>query len=221
MKDIKTSLKLLTYGLQFKTMVFMFVVFFSLGIMFEFISDTMGNLSGVYLVLNGSYMFQLIMTSTVSNYICSSQIKRKLQTSMPSLLSVILTLICYTIFVAIRVTRFAVTGADAEVVRLGFEGFVTVGLLALCLAIYNAFAYKFFGKSVVVMLVIMLPLVILSMRGTSLGIIPAFSNNWIYAILGYVLIVLGGFLSYGFSVLFYKKELDPRTYRSALTRAGR
>ncbi len=96
-KDIKVGLKMMVYGLQFKTMIVLLAIFWILGIFFEFVSNDMGNIGGIYLVLCGSYFYQMVITSTVSTYVCSSAYKSKLQTVIPVVFSTLVSLFNYTI----------------------------------------------------------------------------------------------------------------------------
>lgn len=222
MKDIKLGLKLITYGLQFKTMATMFAVFAGFGIILElFASETMGNMGGIYLVITGTYIFQSVITSSIATSIAASAAKRNLQTKLPVLFSSTLMLVFYTLFVVLRTVRLSLGTYDAETIKAGYVAFVSVALLGLMIQIYNGFAYKFYIPSLIIMLVVMIPLMVLGMRGEVLGGGIPFSNNWAYVILGYVLLIVGSLISYLITILLFKYEIDPKAYRSALTRAGR
>lgn len=222
MKDLKLGLKILTYGLQYKTMFTLFAVFVGFGIIFEvFASESMGNMGGIYLILTGSYIFQAVITSSIATSIAASSAKRKLQVKLPVLFSSVLVLLFYTLFVALRAIRLSLGDYSEEVIRSSFVAFVSVALLGLMIQVYNSIAYKFFIPSLIIMLILMIPLMVLGMRDVMLFSPISFENNWMYVLIGYALIIIGSAASYLLSNLLFKFEIDPKAYKSALARAGK
>ena len=222
-RDIKLGFKMLKYGLQFKTMVAMIAVFGVAGILFEVSNSDMGNLGGIYLALVCSYFYQMVITSSVSSFVTASPMKAKIQTIIPTLFSFGSAFIGYSLFVVCRIIRINIFGYQKgtdEYASLMF-GFILVGIMNLLIQIYNAFAYKYFMVSMIGMMVLMLPLMTLGMNDYFLDSITWNFNLPISVIMGLVLMIMGSILQYVFSKSILGKELDPRTYKSALSRSGR
>ncbi|MCQ2522945.1 MAG: hypothetical protein MJ123_01285 [Lachnospiraceae bacterium] len=222
MKDLKKGIKLMAYGLQFKTMIGMFAFFLVFGVLMEiFLNDEMGNMGGFYFVICGSFIYQLIITSSVASYISSSPLKKKIQTTLPSVLSFLTVAIFFTVFVVMRSIRLSVANYDAKVIMSGYKGILLVAILAMVIQIYNSFAYKFFWASTIGLLVVMVPIMIIGMRGYRLVVFKPFASNIAYVALGYVLLIVGVLLSVIIGKAIYKREIDPMSTRTALARAGR
>ncbi len=219
--DIKLGFKMMKYGLQFKTMVIMFIIFFVCGTLFE-LTGMNGNLGGIYLIILGTYVYQMIITSTISTYVSSSPKALKIQSVIPGFFTCATMLIGYTYFV---VLRFIHTGAwnlmeDTAFIKESFSGLILVGALAFVIQIYNGFAYKYYLASMILLLLIEVPLIMFGVNDYFPNFIPTFSNAWYYIIIGYVIIIAGGAIGMFVSNLLKRKPLDPKTYKSAMSRAA-
>lgn len=227
--DIKLGFKVMKYGFQYKTILWLGLVFFGLGVVFElFINDSV--LGGLYLMLCSSYAFQLVITPTVSKMVCSSFAKKKLQTSIPCIFTAIMGIIAYTLYFAAKFIRMYVLvpeRAVGENYQAECIMAITVIFLAIVMPIYNAVAYKKFVLGLVVMLVCLLPFVFLSSSGALSRMVFAFAGNSTnlslvpIMLLGYAAVIVGAFISYFFTLMLYKFEMDPKTYRSAMAKAGK
>lgn len=219
MKELKLGFKMMKYGLQYKTMVIMFIAFFALGTLFE-LTSVNGNLGGLYLVILGTYMHQMIITSTVSMYVSSSPKALRLQSFIPGVYSSITMVIGFLYF---TILRFVHTQAwlylDSPVfIKSTFGGLIIVSLLAFCILIYNAIAYKYYYLGMVLLLITEIPLIMSGMNDSLDRFIPSFNNLWTYIGLGLFIIILGGAIGIFISDLLKKKPLDPKIYKSAMSR---
>lgn len=221
-KDIKLGLKMMKYGLQYKTMKNMFIIFIVLGTIFEFLGNYMGNLGGLYLILVGTYMYQMIITSTISTYISSSPKALKIQSLIPGVITCATMLLGYTYFILLRFihTKTWLFLDDPEFIANTFSTLLLISCLAFVIQVYNAFAYKFFMPSMILMVIIEVPLLTLGMNSEFLFPIPVLSFAG-YILAGYIIILAGGLLGIFTGNLIKRKALDPRAYKTAMTRAGK
>lgn len=221
MKDLKLGIKVMKYGLQFKTMVIMFVMFFVLGTAME-ISNGIGNMGGIYLVILGTYIYQMIITSSVSTYVSASPKALKLQAVIPSVLSLIMMIIGYTYFFILRFVRTqAWIYSDTPGFAIEqFSGLTIVAALAFVIQVYNAFAYKYYIPSMITMLILEIPIMGYGMNVNVVAFLPRVESIWFYSGLGLVIIIIGGLLGLFCANLVKRKGLDPKTYKAAMARSG-
>lgn len=219
-RDFKLGLKMIKYGLQYKAILVMMIVFTALGTVYE-VLGTMGAMSGVYFVIAGAMISQMIISSTVSSYVAASPEAQKLRGIIPCVITCIVLFIEYTYFI---VLRFVVTGAwnhlgDTSFAVANFSGALVVGALAFFIQLYDVFSSKCFIPAMILMIVTEVPLISFSDR--FIRFVPELPNLWLYIAGGYVIIIVGCVVGILCARLMRKKNLDPRAYRSALKNAGR
>lgn len=226
--DIKLGLKLMKYGFQVKMMAILLVLFYVLGILFElFMSNSA--LGGLYLGLCGTYLFQLAITPSIGTLVSSSFAKKALQTSVPCTLCAVGTLINYTTYVICKLIRMNKTLGSYEGIAYRDEctlAIVTI-LIVVVMMVYSSVCYKKFVLGVIILIVFLAPVIFLSSGNLTtvvlnhfIGPDVSFSLTGII-IAGYVVIIATSFVSYLLSLAVYKYEMDPKAYRSAMSRAGR
>ncbi|MBQ6787796.1 MAG: hypothetical protein IJO85_08745 [Lachnospiraceae bacterium] len=199
-KQLKMGMKMLRYTFGIKTSLGLGGVLFVLGILFH---GTGG--SGSYLILTGGlWIVQLLYSLPVSGMIQTSPWKRELQTSGVAIVSFFSFLFFYLID-AVLLLLF-----EQQKVNMIGTKLVIDGIIILFFMIYCGFAYKFFIVSTILFLV--------SYFGMSFVQRINVGNNiytWLNsislvqgAIIGGILIVLGGLVQYAVSCLVYKCPFD-------------
>ncbi|MBR5967555.1 MAG: hypothetical protein IK001_03045 [Lachnospiraceae bacterium] len=241
MKKFFKYVKLLRYGLQFRTTAIMSLFFVGLGVLFEMtmsFSTLFGmSLSGLYMGLIGAYSYQLCATAAVAKLVNASPMKRDLLTKAPVLIALITSLITYTIFILMRVfytigVRLPAEAAyypDAE--PMVHMSMIYCGVLIFVLMVYLPVSYKNYVLGIVILggyLVFML----IFGNGETLtafmidkynALIGAFGYKTTLALLtafGYVCILIGAALGYLINLLTIRKEISPMIYRYALKQAA-
>ena len=133
---------MLRYGLQVKTMLILSVAFFMFGLVFEFTLSSIdyNNItSGLYLAISGVYVYQIMLTSSVSSLVQTSSMKHGLQTIYPAVFTLMTSLFTFTVFVVIRIVRINNMGDD-------FSLFFAKGILStaflLGLTVQKSYPYR-------------------------------------------------------------------------------
>ncbi len=227
MKNFIKSLKMIRYGLQVKTMTILTLAFFAFGIVFEFTmskSDGTNITSGLYMAIAGVYAYQVIVSSSVSSLVQTSSMKHGLQTTYPTLFTLITSLFTFTTFVIIRVCRInSLGGKDFDEFTLSSaKGILTCAFLVMICAVYMGISYKSFIFSLVILSLGVIAVMFSSTFGRFSSLLD-FANNWSMAtiiIVSYCMVLVGWVLCWLISNLLYRKSIDTLSVRAALRQAA-
>ncbi len=227
-KDLKLAFRLLKYGLQGKSMLMLFGIFMVLGIMMECMAtNVMDNMGAIYMVLCPTYITQMIITGTISLYIGSSPYKKRLQTSIPTEVAYLLSLLCFGLFITIRFCRLYFGKAELtdELLKHSLYGIIMVALLVFILQIYGSIAYK----SYILSLIVFLPMFVFLFVGQgwiqgkieNLPALDAFLGTGpvVITVTAVLIITLGAVAAYAITCAMYKRDIDPKIYKRILARA--
>ncbi|MBO7334640.1 MAG: hypothetical protein J6U67_07055 [Lachnospiraceae bacterium] len=225
--DIKIALKMTNFSIQSKWMKALLIIFFVMGILFEFMPGAYSpnNLGGLYLMLTPAYLYQMVVTPTVSSYVAASQRKRDLQTKLPALVVTLGAIISFTLHVVLRWVNYSIydySGVESAY-NTNCLSVITASFLFFLMAVYSGAAYKKFIVSLVFFMILLFPSMIFFMNPgilNSLGFVQNITFS-MAAICGYIVILLGGLAMYLISLALYKKGMDVKAFKAALARAGR
>ncbi|MCR5769032.1 MAG: hypothetical protein K6G45_11155 [Lachnospiraceae bacterium] len=227
MKNFVKSIKMLRYGLQVKMQLILTLAFLVLGIVFELTMsrvDSGSIISGLYLAISGVYVFQLMMSSSVSTLVQTSSLKRGLQTVHPVIFTTLTTLLTYTIFVCIRVVRInKMGGKDFDESSLNAsKGIIAVGLMAALLLVYMGICYKLFIVSIVILCIGVVAIMLMGNISLVSRVFDFANDMSLTSIiaLGYGCIIVGGLLCRLFMGLLYRRSIDMLAVRTALRQAS-
>lgn len=241
MKSLIKYIKIIRYGLQFRTMMLLTVLFIGMGVMFEMTLkfDNMFGMSlgGLYLGLVGAYSYQLITTPAVAKLVNASPIKKDLLTKAPVLISLIISLFSFTIFILVRLFYNIGVRLPAEAAaHPGAEALLHVSilycaLLVFVLMIYSPINFKFYWVGIALLAAYVIGMLVFgnSMTVTAFAVekyndmIAAFGYNVTLVLLiaaSYILIFLGAFIGYLFNCLTVKHEISEFSYRYSLKQAA-
>ena len=212
LKDIKLGFKLLRYGYKLKLNIFLLAFFAIFGIVSDIMSKGTSIIGGIYIMMCGMFTFQLIMSMDVSEFIQSTSLKKKLQIYIPVLSSTVINLVVFTFLVIERVILIQNSVADEK--QLIFTLF-TLDVVLLAVYLYTSICYKYFVLGFIVFMVLFMSIfTVLS----GVAFVPVSNAVFklglpVVALLGYIVIFVGGALEILIGELLYKKPLSEFAFR--------
>ena len=212
LKDIKLGFKLLRYGYKLKLNIFLLAFFAIFGIVSDIMSKGTSIIGGIYIMMCGMFTFQLIMSMDVSEFIQSTSLKKKLQIYIPVLSSTVINLVVFTFLVIERVILIQNSVADEK--QLIFTLF-TLDVVLLAVYLYTSICYKYFVFGFIVFMVLFMSIfTVLS----GVAFVPVSNAVFklglpVVALLGYIVIFVGGALEILIGELLYKKPLSEFAFR--------
>ena len=232
MKTLLTYFKMMKYALQAKLILVLTLFFFIFGIVFELLDFTRAgssySLAALYLALTGMYFFQLVFSSTVSKLVQSSPLKKKLQTSGPILASLILSLLVFATYVALRLFRITPQFLEENETTYAqaYSPILFMGVCIFVFFIYLSFSYKTFIFSLIFIGVTIIGIIGFGVTTTSLVTLSEKllidGNNPVLLItVSAALIFIGAVIGYIVSLLLYKKPISDLAVRYALRQASK
>ena len=225
MKDFFKALKLLKYGLQLKTLIILSSAFFIFGIVIElFMKGTsIDMISGLYMTLSGAFIYQLMVTASISSLVQTSPFRRRMQTIYPAVTTLITMLFTFSTFVimrSVRITKMGGINASPEALA-NAKGIFLTAILAALLFAYSGICYKNYIFSLIIVAVLAFGIAFSAqLRGSriSMGFIETLSLPCLIAI-SYVIVFAGWLLCLLLSVLLYRKPFDNLAIRASLRQA--
>lgn len=225
MKSIKTGLRLTRYGMSLKMNVGIGVLYFILGIILEVVWMISGRESGllnswnfdlgaVFLACSAMIPVQLFLSVDVAQLAQTSPLKKKLQTNMAALVSLVNNLLVFTLILLIRLVWFFV---QPELGGEAFAGLVPSVLFIFFCLIYSPFLYKYFVATLFVLVGFVFCYNFVVSYLTYSGIelfpqIPVMAQIPIY----YVLIMGAAAINYGFSCILYRRPFSKNAFGAAM-----
>ena len=201
-------LKLCKYSFKFKTNMIFLILFFAIGVINEVVTGGTEYLGGFYIVLTSIYMFQFIMSLSMSDMIQASGIGRKIHLDVPVMLNVMLSTVLYTLLVVYRLCMAKMHPENATQIATSL---MTIDIMFFVLFIYTGFVYKFFLASV---LVFAFTFAFVIGGANLLRFIPGLQITMPLAIItGYAAIVFGAILQYLICRALVDKPISQRAFR--------
>ena len=215
--DIKLGFKLMKHGLSFKSSIISSVLFLIAGLVFEAGGDLMGIMGSVYAVMGSIMVYQLVQSLTCAGLTQSSPLKKRLQTSISALCTFVCTVILNTIIIGVKLLIGHLNDVPMNEVTASI---LVSSFFLIVVMVYMGTAMKAFLLSTIVF--IMSCGIVGYFIGMGLGL------NWfaswnisigVSIVCSYLAVVIGSFLMYLISLVFYKKDYSRTTFESALKRA--
>ena len=220
-KQLQMGYKLLRYAHGVKTCVIWSIIIFIYGVLVEWYTmpdEVSGVHMGIYfIIMVAMWPLQLLASMNVPYVIASSPWKKKIQTSVAAVLSTVCFLFTYAVVAIIEGIKFRknlITAEDLTFLVLWGGGF------ALMLMVYMACSTKYFVVSTIVFFVAMSGIsAIASIRNFfEIPFLHISLHPALVIMLGILLVVLGGLLQYGISVLLYKAPVSKYSQMNSLRR---
>ena len=228
MKDLIKFVKMMKYSLQAKMITILAIIFLVIGIFFEFTDfgrGSMFSLAALYLALTSMYFYQMVFTTTVSRMVQTSPLKRKLQTSGPAIITLITSLIAFTLYTVIRCVRMTPEFVEENEMTWA-QAYAPIFFMAVSIfvfMVYLGISYKSFIFSLVLIAVSVGGLMFLGGQDSVFESITEkllVDNGPVLLIaVSYGIIVISAVVAYVLSVLLYKKDISEAAVRYALRQA--
>lgn len=211
-KDIILGFKLLKYGYKLKTNVIMAVLFTFIGIYMEVVSEGTNLIGGFYFMIIGMFVYQMIMSVDVSEYIQTSPMKRKLQITIPVITSTVFYLCIFTFLIIERVILINNMPEKREML-LG--SLFQIVIFMLITFMFTSVCYKYFWTGYVVFLGLVFAVIIFMNIFLSTPLADKLLSLpiGIFAIMGYAVIFIGAALETIIGKVLYKKPLSDFAFR--------
>lgn len=208
----KLGMKSLKYAYGVKTNVLVGIGFVVLaGLLYITKGQMILGLGGDYMLMCIALLpTQMIYSLSVSNMVQASTVRKKLQTSVPAMVTYGNMVLVYLIMILIRLA--AVFGHPEQMGRMGGELVIMAGLMLLFM-VYLGVAYKYFILSVAMVIVtVLIVSPYTNVVENDLFSWIVFSQDWwgivLSVVLGLGLLTAGGLLQYLVSLLVYKKPVS-------------
>ena len=208
----KLGFKIIRHGYGLVMSIIQGIAFFLFGGFFFFLQISTNNFRGgipgqVVFLCIGMLPVQMLYSLSVSNLVLTSPVRKKLQTSVPA----VLTWSCMTFLYLTTALVRAVMAWNLPEIRSGVcSELVVLGLVAMAMMLYLGIAYKYFVLS----LLLLFPIIFISVNmGMPVELNWAvFSQGNVSLILaaaiGLACIGLGAIGEYFISLLVYKRPMS-------------
>ena len=216
--DMKLGIRLLRYGFGIKTNLVLLIVCTAAD-MLCFALELAGittPLDGYLLLACAMVPVQILFSLNAVDIVLASPVRKKLQTSVPAVMSLCATLAAYLIIVLKKAVIILIhpDKTAQSAVMLSFLAF-----LAAVIMVFTGVLYKSFPAFLVMCFSLsgfvsffMMSLLRSDFLGEDMGALVR------GALIGAVLILAGGALEYVLSILFYKKPVSKKTLGGKLSR---
>ena len=209
MKEMKDFFALCKYSFKFTTNITFMLIFLGIGVVTEVVSKGTQYLGGFYVVLCSMYMFQFVMSLSMSDMIQSSGIGRRIQLDIPVKLNLTLSFVLFTILI---IFRSVMAGRYPEKANEIATSLFVIDILIFQLFIYTAVVYKYFLASIIIFCLV---IGFITAGLTFITNLDMFGGLTLSTsiILGYVLIAVGAALQYLICRLIIRKPVSQRAFR--------
>ena len=215
--DMKLGIRLLRYGFGIKTNLVLLIVCTAADLLCFALE-----LAGITTPLDGFMLLacvipvQILFTLNVVDIVLTSPARKKLQTSVPAVMSLCTTLAAYLIVV---LKEAVIVLIHPDKTAQSAMHLVFLEVLAAVILAFTGVLYKSFPALLVMYFSLsgfnsffMMPILRSDFLGEDMGALVR------AALIGVVLILAGGALEYALSVLFYKKPVSKKVLGERLSR---
>ena len=229
-RQCKYAFQMLRYAFGIKGNSVAAVIMIIAGLILEFISHGTNFLGSFFLVVLSMFPVQFLYSISLSNQVASSPYRKRLQTSMPTLMNLTLNIGIFTLLNIIKAVEIYLFPEDAELI---IGSLIMLSIAELILAIYTGIVFKYYILATIILVVFF------SIFGGIGGWIMAFqeqvysfyslfaATGYIFmgrmsfvgaVIISYVLIFVGAGFQYLVSLAIYRKPLSKRAQGAAMRR---
>lgn len=205
--DIKLGFQLLKYGYKLKTNLLMLLLFLAIGTAVEIVSKGSNVIGGFYYLLTGLFVYQLIISMDISEYVQTSPLKRKLQITIPIVSS---SIVYFVLYVLLLIERIVLIKMMPEMEGQLLNSFIMIMIYLFFASAYQGLCYKFFASSTIGFVVLVMGIttvqsIMIRKSGVFVLVELGFAK---IALICFGLLVLGIVLEYVLSAALYKKPLS-------------
>lgn len=210
-KNLKLGFKILRYGHAAKLSIIAGIVLGLLGLVVCAISVLVSYSfpGGYFLMMSVLLLLQLVFTVNAANLVQTSPMKKKLQTSVPALISILLMLAGY--FVQVLVSA-VMAGLNPETVQLYCTQIIYTAAIMGIIMLYYGAVYKYFVAASAVFIIMFIFAYGPMIRGDILWSWMPFAGFWgnfiLTAAIGAAVILVCGGLQYLISLAVYRAPVS-------------
>lgn len=216
--DMKLGIRFLRYGYGIKTNLVLLavcVVFDALFFALEFMGITVP-LDGYFLLACGMVPTQLLFSLNAVNFVLSSPVRKKLQTSVPAVLNWFLMLGVYLIIV---LKKAVVALIHPDKIAQNVMGLLFLASLAALVMAFTGVLYKSFPAFIGMCFSLSGFISFFMLRILQWDLLGKTMASFVYGtVIGTLLITAGAAAQYALSVLFYKRPVSKKTLGAQLNR---
>lgn len=221
--DLKLGIKILRYGLNVKAAFTVAIIFLVMGAAFQLFIPFMP-FTGLYTGMCGTMFVQTICSVSVSSMVQTSALKRRLQTSVPTIVSGGYMLVMHTVFLFLKWIGCTVSSINVFGHRISDLAFQILmdAVLMVVIVIYTALALKAFWPSTVLFAVVYFGGTYFYSNDITIMEAEAAVNALPLGLaiaLSYAVIIVGTILIYLILKALYKKPYSRMSFESLLKRA--
>lgn len=169
----------------------------------------------IFMLMGAMFPIQLLFSLNMSHLVQASPAKKRMQTSVPAVMSGCGMLAMYLVHVLIAVL---LTAINPQLISYLCSETVLLALFAVILMLYLSVCYKYFWVSAIMFFAAYS--YIYTVWGRSRSLFPEFGSGWVSllfaAAVGIVLIAAGNLLQYGIFCLVYKVPLSKMAQAASL-----
>ena len=126
LKDVKLGFQLLKYSYRLNSNIMISGAILLIGVLVEILSKGTSLIGGVYFMLAGMFVYQLILSMDISQMIQSTGMKKRLQLTIPVIASTLVYMGIYTFLVIERAVLIHLGGADRDVLMYTLFNIIAV-----------------------------------------------------------------------------------------------
>lgn len=219
-KDIKISIQLLRYSFHLKANLLVLAACLFIGIFCELnLIDLVNTGIGCFILIGSTIFAQLFYGLSSTKILLSSTLRKRLQTSIPSIFTAFWYFIAYTLTIILKEIQLHFHPENIGSMKLSM---IILYSEMIAIALFGGIAYKKFVLSIVILYVTLISVIFIGNLGYTLWefyspyfTLPQFSFT-VLAAIGYLFIPLSGLIQYGVSCLLYKTEISKYALGRAL-----
>ena len=225
-KQCKLAFRLLRYAFGLKSNIIAGVCMGIVGLVLEILTHGTNFLGSFFLIVLVMYPIQFLYSMSMSNEVVSSPYRKQLQTSMPTYMSLLLSVALFTVLIVIKMVESALYPEDAGLI-MGV--LLMIAFMQMLLNAYTAIVYKLFIAATIILFVLIYG--VCFTIGFNAGIENTNVFNYVLFVfpdeilspfvaipLTYLMLVIGAVLQYLLSLAIYKRPLSKRAQGAAMKR---
>lgn len=217
--DLKLGFKIMKYGHSAKLSIIGSIIVAVIGILLCAAGALVTNTfpGGYFLMMAALLLLQLLSTVNAANLVQTSPMKKKLQTSVPALLSVLLMMAAYLVNIIVAAVTVC---ADPEAAELACAQIICTAVIMGIVMLYYGAVFKYFVVSTAFFLLAFIATYPTMIDGElHWGIMPfpgVWGNFALTSATGAVIILVCGTLEYLLSLAVYKAPMSKRALGARL-----
>lgn len=221
MKDLKLAFHMIKFGYGIKTNLILCAVMLILGFTVELLSRGINWIGGFFIIGSVMYGVQFLYCASLSDLVLSSPYRKRLQTTMPTMVNLVMNLLVFTVLIVSRmIWIFIYPEKRVEILW----GLFFVALMSVLLSAYIGIAFKYFVASMLIICFIS------GVFGAANNILRITTEEteimrdlWLFQpaaaiVTVYLMILAGAGLQYVISLAIHKKPLSKRAQGAAMKR---